>query len=97
MEKFVVSLAVEGRKDFTDHGTFRTFKRSSVIQGLVNKALRTGEQMACYENPEVPSPFQTLRYDKPIKSRATFTGFYQGPTEERPSPRVVCLDYLLGH
>jgi Caspase domain len=48
--------------------------------------------MACYENPDVPSPFQTLVYDKPIKSRATFAGFYKGPTGVGPSPRVVSLD-----
>jgi hypothetical protein len=71
---------------------FSNVQRSSIIQTLVNKALRTGEQMVCYEDPGVPSPFQTLRYEKPIKSRATFAGFYKGPTEEGPSPRVVGLD-----
>jgi hypothetical protein len=73
---------------------FSNVQRSSVIQKIVNQALRTGERMACYEDPAVPSPFQTLVYDKPIKSRATFGGFYKGPTQEGPSPRVVSLDRL---
>ena len=48
--------------------------------------------MVCYEDPAVPSPFQTIQYNKPIKSRATFGGFHKGPGEDGPSPRVVSLN-----
>lgn len=71
-------------------------QRSSVVQGMVNQALRTGEQQACYEDPQKPSPFQTLQYDRPIKSRATFHAFLQPPPKEVPAPRVssfsACYD-----
>ena len=61
---------------------------------MVNQALRTGEQLACYENPDVPSPFQTIQYEKPIRSRATFHGFHMPAMEDGPAPRVVSLFIL---
>jgi hypothetical protein len=62
----------------------------------VHKAHRTGIQRTCYENEDIPAPFQVIRYGTPIKSRGTWAGFHAPPSQDKPAPRVssfsACYD-----
>ncbi|KAG8813797.1 Ca(2+)-dependent cysteine protease [Serendipita sp. 399] len=67
------------------------YGQSVLVHTLINKVARTGIRNTCYENEDIPSPFLSLKYAKPIRSRGTFAGFHRDPDPELPAPRVCSL------
>ncbi|KAG8760754.1 Ca(2+)-dependent cysteine protease [Serendipita sp. 396] len=94
-DNFVCNSPVMGSPTATISASSRRnslmYGKSSFVQTVINKVARTGIRNTCYENEDIPSPFQSLKYSAPIRSRGTFAGFHRGPDPEPPAPRVCSL------